>query len=215
MKHEGQVVTILANGPSLLKFIEHANSDFTRLPDEIMTGHWVSVNYSFEKIGIDRILYVFVQEYETYLNVKKVVPHDKLIIPEKPGLNKHGTSARVKVFNDDAYGYTLQDPLLNRKFHLPNKYYGTQRDAHFFSYTSTAQPALHILCYMGFKKIYLVGFDYKKFGDGKIHYDSKHDPNYGAQKMNALQRFKEGDDYLIPRLMQENKVNIINLGVGL
>ncbi len=211
--YPGKSVTVLSNGPSLIKFAQLARERSARIPPEILDGDWVSINYSFERVGgHDKVKYVFIQELETYYKISANVPNEKLVIPEKPGLNKHGTSIRIKVINPKAIGYTLQDPLQNKVHHLSRKYYGIQKNAHFFCYTTTFQTALHILCYMGFTKIYLVGVDYKLFNTGKMHYDSNYDPNYGSQKMNALNRFREGDDFLIPMLQKTNNVRIENFG---
>lgn len=211
-KHDGQNVTLFANGPSLFKFLDIVKRNPMYFDKKLLESIFCGINYSFEHVGINKLTYVFIQELETYKSTREIVPSEKLIIPENPGLNLHGTAERVKVNNPKAYGYDLQNPLRNKKWDLVTKFCGIKKKMEFFSYTTTFQPVIHILCYMGFRHIYTVGVDYKVQKSGKVHYESKYNPKYGNQKWQALARFKEGDDYLIPQLQKLNNVNIINIG---
>jgi hypothetical protein len=211
-KHDGEIATVLANGPTLFKFIESVTDANGPIPPDLVSSVWVGINYSYKKVGKDSVKYLFLGELETYNIIKEEIDNSKMIIPIEPGLNKHKTADRVKVNNSEAYGYVLQDPLKNKKIDLPNKYYGIDKDAHFFSYTTTTQTAIHILCYMGFKKIYLVGVDYRLHDSGKVHFEVVNDKQYSDQPWNAFVRFREGDNYLIPKLCAAHGVKIINIG---
>ena len=195
-KYKDQTCILFGNGESLLKFKEDKNC--------IRLG----INYSFEKIkDLD---YLFLQEYETYKIIKEIFDNNNMIIPFYPGLNIHGTAERITIENKQAYGYELQNPLQNKISDLQNKDLSIDKNIKVFSYTGTSQCALHIIAYMGFKKIRLIGFDYKLYSTGKVHFYSEFSHEYTNQKMNALVRIKEGDDFIIKRLQELYNIEVIN-----
>ena len=200
-KYEGKDAIFYASGPSHLK-----HKEFNQISERCIK---FGINYIFENISNTDFL--FVGEYETFLNVKKHYKEDKIIIPNVNGLNKHGTSNRIRIKSGKFFQYKIQDPLKNKQQDLHNKYYGNKDQIGFISYTTTTQSAIHILCYMGFKRIFLLGVDYKLYDNNKVHFESKISSNYSNQNWNALQRMKNGDQYIFNQLEKNFNCKIINL----
>jgi len=196
-KYKGQRCVFLASGESHLQYKDN---------DEYIV---FGMNYIFEKHKLD---YLFISEFETFNIIRKHFDERKIIIPNLTGLNKHRTPIRIKV-KGNFIEYQIQDPLIKEKKDLPNFYYGDDESKGFVTYTTTTQSAIHVLCYMGFKQIDVYGVDYKKYSNGKVHFESKLSKDYREQLWSVFSRFKEGDDYIFPRLSKEFNCKIINKGL--
>jgi hypothetical protein len=200
-KFSGKSAVLYASGPSIDNHEKYKK--YTR--GCIRFG----INLTFEKIG--NLENLFIHELGLFNTVKKKFSENKIIIPNLTGLNISKSSKREKINSGNFIQYKLQDLTKLKKHDLPSKYYGDDESKGFIAYSTTTQSALHILCYMGFKKIYLIGVDYRLFDNGKVHFKSRICKDYTDQEWNAFRRFKEGDDYIIPALEQSFGCEIINL----
>jgi len=199
LKYRGQSTTIFANGPSLHKFTQKL--DYKNLSDEFYKGIWIGLDSSFEHFPdkYHGLTYILASTFDNYENLKVKIPNDKLIIPESPGLYDSKKDIYVTVENEEAYGYPIQDPHKNKKNHLPLKDYSIDRDVKFFTYSDLIQTAMHLCCYMGFNKIYLVGVEYK------FMLKVKDDDDVSALK-------QEGTSYLSSMLETQHNLRIVNIG---
>lgn len=200
-KYKDQDIYIFGTGPSLLKI------DPEDYKDKICFG----INFSFEKMPyMDHIL---VHVVETYEAMKEVVDNQKLLLPETlvhqwyRQRNKIRKPARIPVFNEEAYVYSIQDPY-ERRIH--RKEVSLEEDAEIFTWTTATHSAIHLAAYLGAKNIYLIGVDYELFPNGRVHFDSRYSAIYGAQDWNALAKHREGDHWL-NRELSKAGVQVVNL----
>lgn len=194
MTKKGAHAYLIASGPSHMRcpqsYLEGREGDVHGINYTFLDHHYPSTLHGF----------VFVGEYDAYQNIRKYFPEDHIIIPNKSGLNKFNTDDRVIIEDTDSYGYMLDTPYKKHIDDLPNKVISLEVDAEIFSYTSTTQCALHILAYMGYISIDLIGVDHENYPTGKPHAKNLVDKRYEDQTNCPFHRHKQGLDYLIEQL---------------
>jgi len=181
-------IFIFGTGPSIHRI---------RNPLYFKSRMCLGVNYSFEVIPY--MDFVCVGEIETYERIRKVKDNHRLILPL--GMNHHKTSTRKVIVNKEAIHYKFQNPLTP----LGEGKLGLDREALIFTYSTTTHSAIHIAAYMGAKKIFLLGCDYKNYSSGKVHFDSKYGGEaYNMQDWSALGKHRVGDIWLKEELAKMN-----------
>jgi hypothetical protein len=114
---------------------------------------------------------------------------------------------RLPVEDKEVLVYPIQNPY---ERNIDKKQLNLDRDTSFFTWSTTTHSAIHAAAYMGARNIYLIGVDYRLFPNGKVHFDSRHSPLYGAQNWNANSKHRQGDEWLKRQLKQRN-INLVNL----
>ena len=168
--------------------------DFKFIPDDFYEGVWFGLDDSFKSFSgtYEDLDYILTQDYKKYKEIiRNKVPSKMLIIPKDLGLKEK--TKRIIVYNESVYNYELQDTTKTTFRYLPYKSYGVHKDIKILSYTSHFQSVMHICCYMGFKKIYLIG---------------------GQKGKNMLQLNEENSD-IVDFLEKKNNVKIVNIGRAL
>jgi hypothetical protein len=189
-------VVIFCCGPSLLK----AN------PEDFDGMLKFSVNFAYEKMPSD---YVFIHEIETYDRISKARGTPGLILPL--GMNHHRSKKRRLLTNKLSLFYKMiinHPPMDKRSLDL-------DIDSTMFSDSATTHSAIHVAAYMGAKKIYLVGVDYKNHDNGLPHFKCS-DEIYSSQgprgdKNRPMKSFRKADDWLKKNLKEQHGIELINL----
>lgn len=200
-QYADKVIYLFGGGPSLF---EVNPKDFK---DKICFG----INYAFEVMPY--IDYHFVHVIETYEAIRKVVDNRKLILPEtlvRQWYRERGRNRRphrIKTENEQAYIYPIQNPY-ERRIH--KKHLSLDKEAAFFTWSTTTHSAIHAAAYMGATTIYLIGVDYCLYPNGKVHFESKHSPIYGQQNWDTNQKHRQGDEWLASKL-QEKSILLKNI----
>ncbi len=199
--HKGRDIYIFGTGPSLF----HANPSFFK--DKICFG----INYAFEVMP--HIDYHFVHVIETYEVIRKIVDNQKLVLPETLVRQYHYKAKqqvqphRIDTCNPDSWIYPIQNPY---EKNIQNKHLDLEPDARIFTWSTTTHSAIHLAAYMGAKCIYLIGVDYELYPGGKVHFDSRHCPDYGQQDWNANAKHRQGDRWLAQKLKPAG-ISLVNL----
>ena len=100
----------------------------------------------------------------------------------------------------------MQDPY-DRS--LARKTVSLAPDAELFTWSTTTHSAIHFAAFLGAARIVLIGMDYALYPDGKVHFDSRHVPDYGDQRWHALAKHRQGDEWLTRELAKQG-VAVVN-----
>lgn len=206
-KYEGEDLYIFGSGPSLFKV------DPEEFRDKICLG----INYVFEVIPhLDFILF---HDRGVYEALKDVVDNEKFLMPEalwevfrvNDGPQAQRNQIRrtlTPVRNDRAWIYEIQEPYEKV---IDNKCITLEKDAKIFTWSATTHSAIHLAAYMGAKNIFLIGVDYVPYPNGRAHFDSKYNAEYGQQLWISINH-RIGDEWLTRELMHHG-VHVENIGI--
>lgn len=200
--HRGEDIYILGTGPSL-----HREN-----PDAFKNKVCFGINFAFEVVP--HIDWHFAHVQEVYEAMKNHVDPKRLILPEtvvpqwyrNPA--KRSKQGRVPPNCPEAYVYPIQNPAENV---LERKHVSLDIGALMFTWSSTTHSAIHVAAYMGAKRIFLVGMDYRTYPNGRVHFDTHLFPDYGRQDWHALSKHQRGDEWLARQLQAAHGIEVINL----
>ncbi len=190
-RYQGEDIYIFGSGPSL----------FQADPEEFRDKVCLGINYSFEVMP--HMDYILVHEIETYESLVGVVDNSKFLLPEylfrhtfADGRKPAGPPT-IRTRNPQAYIYPIQDPSKKR---LEEKALSLDVEARIFTWSTTTHSAIHLAAYMGAKRIFLIGVDYRLYPDGRVHFDARNSAMYGTQRWNVNPKHRQGDLWLAEQL---------------
>lgn len=203
-KFQGEDIYVFGSGPSLFRIN----------PEEFRDKICLGINYTFEAMPY-MDFYLF-HDYCVYEVLKDILDHEKFLMPEKlveverltgEPQERRDLTRWIPVQNNRAYFYAIQNPYERT---IDYKSVSLEKDARIFTWSTTTHSAIHLAAYMGAKNIYLIGVDHTPYADGRAHFDSRYDPNYGAQSL-LSKNHRKGDEWLAHQLMQHG-VRVENIG---
>ena len=198
-RHVGEEVFVFGTGPSLLSVN----------PEDFRDKLCIGINVAFEVVP--HLRYVFTHSFEIYEAIKGVVSAERCVLPEtlvqRPIANPHpGGGTRVPNAAAEAWVYRIQDP---NERELARKTVSLAPDAELFTWSTAAHSAIHFAAFLGAAKITLIGMDYALHPRGRVHFESRHVPGYGAQRWHAFAKHRQGDEWLTAELAKQG-VQVIN-----
>ena len=192
---------VFGTGPSL----------FSVNPDDYQEKTCIAINLAFEVVP--HIRYYFVHDFDVVKAIERVVPAGQCVLPEtlvRRSESKDpafpGGATRVPNAAPDAWVYRLQDPY---ERNLAGKSVSLAPDAELFTWSTAAHSAIHFAAFLGAARITLVGMDYSLYPGGEVHFESRHLSGYGGQRWHALEKHRQGDEWLARELAKQG-VAVVN-----
>jgi len=194
-RKEGEgATTLFFPGPSLIKFKQHSNT--TNLPKDLYSSNWTSVGYSYDKVygRVSDFDSFFVRSPDKLEKIAKEVPEDRIITP----VDLRKGDASYKVFTSSP-----KDPEYS-------DFEACHESASIFGVNSV-QMAIHVMAYMGYTKIYVLGLDYKPHSNNKSHFHTGIDPAYGKLRHVDMESQKIEDKKFIYKIENFYHIQVKNL----
>lgn len=190
---------LLAGGPSLKGF------DFKRLDGKFTIG----VNKIF-KIFHPNIIYCMDRKFYNYLHL----PAERKLTEDANILNEWLTSPAIKAFLSPSTSPKKNERFFKESFievipRISNKCISFDINEGIYPGTNSGFGALSLAIALGFKKIYLLGYDLKI--NGKDTHFHKGYPNQSIDtQQRHLNNFKRTFEFFAPKI-KEAGVTVINL----